>query len=629
VSTRLTVPILTFWLAACNVAPAQGLSSRDVYQRTLRGTVLIGVRKAGKVVPAGTGFVVDASRGFVVTNYHVTPDSDCFISFPMFKDGRVVSDPAVYRLDRALPGKVVDSDPQNDLAVIRLTNLAEELPELKLAAMNPQPGDRLHLVGNPGVSSGRWVYTSGTVRQLVRRAITYSNGQAFDTTVIESQMAVNFGDSGSAVVDDRGEVVGVTSGAAFSEKVHNLAWHVDLDELKRFLADVRTLEGGKAAPAAVYERRAMRRWRKGQLDLALADLDRAIAQDGQRGSAYRQRCRLHFHRKQYDAALADANRALDIDPEDGLAANIRGNVFAVRGDHARAIENYTLAIGRLPADATIRVNRGIVLASSKQLELALADFNEAIRLDPGSVDAYAERGSVHRARKDYPRAAQDFEAALKLAPSNNLLLAYLGVVYLEGGQPSLAADTLQKAVQGSGANQAVVWRFLGKARFALKQYDLAVHAYSEAIKGNPKDADAWFGRGLCREEQGELDLAQPDYTRGVELAGAYARHLTTYAVRQVRVANGTDEPLKVHGEVQVKVGDSWVVRQWVWNIAPGATVLLNDDRGTVVQARQCRLWAVGTRTGKRWENLKKRPLLLVETPYRARKVDTHEHRFGG
>jgi tetratricopeptide (TPR) repeat protein len=625
----LALPILTFCLAAGNLAHAEGLSSRSLYRQTLRGTVLIGVKKDGMVVPSGTGFVVDARRGLVVTNYHVAPGSDCFVTFPLYFKGQVVSDPAAYHLDRALPGTVIDSDPQNDLAVIRLANLAEELPALKLAEANPQPGDRLHLVGNPAASSGLWVYTSGTVRQLVRRTITYAGGQAFDSTVIESQMAINFGDSGSAVVDDRGEVVGVTSGAAFSVKIHNMAWHVDLDELKRFLADVRALEAGTSASAEVYERRAQRRCRKGQIDLALADLGRAIALDDQRGSAYRQRCRLHFLCKQYDAALADANRALEIDPEDGLAANIRGNVFAARGDHARAIADYTLAIRQLPADATIRINRGLAHAGRKQLDLALADFTEAIRLNPHDVEAFFNRARVHRARKEHARAVQDLQAALKLVPGNGVLLAHLGVVYLEGGQPAPAADALQRAVQGGGANQAIVYSFLGKARFTLKQYDLAAQAYGQALERNANDADAWFGRGACREELGDVDLAQADYARAVELHGEYARQLTTWSVRQLRVTNGTAEPLTVHGEVQVKAGASWVARHWVWTIAPGATVLLNDDRSMVVQARQCRLWAVGTRTGKRWDNLKKRPLLLVDAPYRARKVDTHEHRFGG
>jgi hypothetical protein len=61
-------------------------------------------------------------------------------------------------------------------------------------------------------------------------------------------------------------------------------------------------------------------------------------------------------------------------------------------------------------------------------------------------------------------------------------------------------------------------------------------------------------------------------------------------------------------------------------INPGQPLFLLLD-GKPIQTRSCRIWAVGLKSGKKWENLKKRTVLLVESPYRARKVDTHTHRF--
>ena len=51
----------------------------------------------------------------------------------------------------------------------------------------------------------------GAVRQLVRKSGNFDNGQPLDARVIETNMAINRGDSGSAVVNAQGEVVGVTN----------------------------------------------------------------------------------------------------------------------------------------------------------------------------------------------------------------------------------------------------------------------------------------------------------------------------------------------------------------------------------------------------------------------------------
>jgi tetratricopeptide (TPR) repeat protein len=643
---RLVVPLLT-WLATCAAAGAasgpprartetvrlEPLSSRALYQQTLRGTVHISVSRNGKVTPAGTGFVVDAEARLVVTNHHVVPEGGvCFVTFPQYHKGRVIADPSRYRFDKGVPGTVLDSDPQIDLAVIRLASLPTGVTALKLAAESPQPGDRLHLVGNPSASRGLWVYTTGLVRQLVKRSMPYGPRQYLDARVVEAQMDTNYGDSGSPVVNDSGELVGVHSGSSKEAYIRGFAWHIDVEELKLFLGDVRALQGPSSAAAEVYERLALRLIRKEKRTEALAELNRAIERDGKRASAYRHRARLHFLANNHDAALADGYRALDITPNDVQALNDRGIVFATRGDHTRALADYSRAIALEPRDAVFRFNRGVAHVRKKRYEQAIADFSEAIRLNPGYVRAWAERAEAHDDRKDYPRAIADYQEAIKRAPGDALLHARLGHIYRNSGSDALAAQSYEKALKMGLARPAVVWRSLGHSRFTLKRYEQAVQAYSEALKHDPRDAHAWFWRGAVREEQGELDLAQADYARGVELHRPYAGRLKSYTTRHIRVSNATREPIKVYARFQVRLGERWQelpAGDWLfWNLAPGETIRLAHARSGTIQARQVRIWAVGLKTGTRWENTRKSPLLLVEAPYQARQRDTHEHRFG-
>src|SRR5262249_7842884 len=89
--------------------------------------------------------------------------------------------------------------------------------------------------------------------------------------------------------------------------------------------------------------------------------------------------------------------------------------------------------------------------------------------------------------------------------------------------------------------QGPVWRSLGYARFHLKQYDQAVTALTEAMKYEPGNSELWFGRGVAQEERGEVDLAQADYAKAVEMGHAQAQQRPAVAARYGPGPNRTQE----------------------------------------------------------------------------------------
>lgn len=229
--------------ATATKAPPAKPKRRELtlYERTLLGTVWIKVWKKGRPSHTGTGWVADARRGLIVTNHHVAANYERVqVYFPKFRGGRPVSEPDQYTARDAVPARVIDSHPNKDLAVLRVGKMPARTRELKFAASPPRPSDRLHLVGNPGASQGLWVYTTGTVRQLVRNwKGVLDSSQVFQGSVIEAQMAINGGDSGSAVVNDAGEVVGV----AFAHKTafRNFDLVISAPEARRMLAEAKAV----------------------------------------------------------------------------------------------------------------------------------------------------------------------------------------------------------------------------------------------------------------------------------------------------------------------------------------------------------------------------------------------------
>ena len=138
----------------------------------------------------GSGVIVDSEKGYVLTNYHVIARAD-EISVGL-KDGR------------SLEAKLIGTDPDTDLAVIQIP--AENLTALQLADTDElQVGDFVVAVGNP-FGLGQTV-TSGIVSALGRTGLRGLEYQNF----IQTDASINPGNSGGALINLRGELVGINS----------------------------------------------------------------------------------------------------------------------------------------------------------------------------------------------------------------------------------------------------------------------------------------------------------------------------------------------------------------------------------------------------------------------------------
>ncbi len=138
----------------------------------------------------GSGVIVDAEKGYVLTNNHVIARAD-EISVGL-KDGR------------SMEAKLIGTDPDTDLAVIQIP--AEGLTALPLAeADDLQVGDFVVAVGNP-FGLGQTV-TSGIVSALGRTGLRGLEFQNF----IQTDASINPGNSGGALINLRGELVGINS----------------------------------------------------------------------------------------------------------------------------------------------------------------------------------------------------------------------------------------------------------------------------------------------------------------------------------------------------------------------------------------------------------------------------------
>jgi S1-C subfamily serine protease len=145
------------------------------------------------VVSAGSGVIVDGARGFVITNFHVVENARAVEV--ILKDGR------------RFPADPVALEPNVDLAVLHIGS--RDLPSLGLAdSSRVQVGDYVVAIGNP-FGLGQTV-TSGIISATDRPL-----GQGDPRRFIQTDAPINPGNSGGALLNLRGELVGINT-ALFS-----------------------------------------------------------------------------------------------------------------------------------------------------------------------------------------------------------------------------------------------------------------------------------------------------------------------------------------------------------------------------------------------------------------------------
>lgn len=205
----------------------------DVYQRVAPSVVSITTQVLRRnfffeVVPeegAGSGFVLD-TQGHILTNYHVIEGAqEIEVSF---SDETVVS------------GTVVGVDPRNDIAVVRVDAPPELLLPVNLGESTTlKVGQRAIAIGNPFGQFGRTL-TTGVVSAL-NRSLEGSDGRTI-TGIIQTDAAINRGNSGGPLLDSSGRVIGITT-AIFSPTGASagVGFAVPVDTVKRLLPDLLTL----------------------------------------------------------------------------------------------------------------------------------------------------------------------------------------------------------------------------------------------------------------------------------------------------------------------------------------------------------------------------------------------------
>ncbi len=164
---------------------------------------------------AGSGFIIDR-EGFILTNHHLVDGAERIVV--------TLSDGRTFR------ATVVGSDPAIDVALIRIPP-SSTLPAATLGDSNSlRVGEWVCAIGNP----------LGYVHSVTVGVVSFIGRKLFDRSLddyIQTDAAINFGNSGGPLINSRGEVVGINS--AISSRANNIGFAVPINQARAILPQLK------------------------------------------------------------------------------------------------------------------------------------------------------------------------------------------------------------------------------------------------------------------------------------------------------------------------------------------------------------------------------------------------------
>ena len=207
------------------------MTPAEVYAQNVNSTV--GIRTSittnywgyqTQSAAAGSGFILSAD-GYILTNYHVVENSDSITA--SLYDGT--------EYDAALVG----CDESNDIAVLKID--AEGLTPVVLGdSDNLNVGDQVVAIGNP-LGELTFSLTTGVVSAL-NREVTLSSNLTMD--LIQTDCAINSGNSGGALFNLYGEVIGITnakyssSSSSSEASIDNIGFAIPMNHVKNIVKSI-------------------------------------------------------------------------------------------------------------------------------------------------------------------------------------------------------------------------------------------------------------------------------------------------------------------------------------------------------------------------------------------------------
>jgi len=305
----------------------------------------------------------------------------------------------------------------------------------------------------------------------------------------------------------------------------------------------------------------------GELDLAGAQLDRAVKLDPSYVPAWINRGRLALRRGRNAEAVASLEQACRIQPSSVLAHVGLGDALRADGQHDRSIAVLRKALQLKPAQASTRVHLGVALRAAERPAEAIAEYDSAERSGHAPPQLLDNRAAAWLDLGRPDRARQDYDALVSRHPGyeeGHRARARLIWEYGLEGDPFESYRRLADAYPG----EARIWQSWLDTLLSFRQYEQAAETATRAARAIGSTCGISFSAAVAASELGHLDQATQAFEDAERELGniphflnSYARHLLRSG-RPAEAADKAERALTVDRDDQISLaylGTAWRV----------------------------------------------------------------------
>jgi type IV pilus biogenesis/stability protein PilW len=250
---------------------------------------------------------------------------------------------------------------------------------------------------------------------------------------------------------------------------------------------------------------------KGDVDGAIAHLQKALAIQPDYGEAHNNLGSALFQKGRVDEAILQFQKALAIQPDYTEAHNNLGNALFQKGRVDEAILQFQKALAGSPDFASAHNNLGVALLQKGQVDEAILHFQRALALQLGYADARNNLGAALMSAGRMAEAVGEYWKVLETQPENVEALNRLAWALATGPEASLrdgasSVALAQKAVRLAGGENPLMLRTLAAAYAEAGRYAEAVATARDALQLAVRQKND----ALAATLQTELELYQMD-----------------------------------------------------------------------------------------------------------------------
>jgi tetratricopeptide (TPR) repeat protein len=296
----------------------------------------------------------------------------------------------------------------------------------------------------------------------------------------------------------------------------------------------------------------------GRFTEALADLHQAIKLRPDYGWALASRARTYVALKQTGNALVDLNRVIDLDPKYVWAIVIRGGIYHDLHMYQDALTEFSRALEIEPEDSWVLTSRGRTYAAMQRPDDALADLGHAIDIDPEYTWAITARAEIYISLEQTEDARTDLIRAVDVDPEYTWALFLSGTLYHKLHQYQDALVDFNRAIE---LNPRADWVFAERSQthIALGNFDQAFTDLNHAIQLDPDFIWVIGKRGILYHQLNRHQDALVDFNRVIELQPQNARILAERSQTHIALGDFDQALTDLNHAIQLDPDSTWAI----------------------------------------------------------------------